>query len=118
MRDQIDLLIDGADAQSFSLFGRAWMYLDTFEANRPAIAWEDPGKHFYQRAFARPVLAHQCMDVAATNGEVHALQCLYARKGFGKLANFQQGWPFARARLDLAARGGHGLPATLNTYDW
>jgi hypothetical protein len=56
--DEVDLLIDGADAGGLRLSGRTWIDRLAVQQDLARVLAIDPGEHFDERAFAGAVLAH------------------------------------------------------------
>ncbi len=65
MRDEIDFLIDGADAKRLRLLRRMGIDWFPFSQQSAAVAAINPGEDFDERALAGPVLAHEGVNLSA-----------------------------------------------------
>ena len=112
VRDQVHLLVDGADAHGLGLHGACRLYSLAFQQHTAGVEGINAGEHLDQRALARAVLAHQGVDFPAAKGEVHNIQGLHARKALGDAPHLQQ---YAVGRI---AHQYFRLPMTSLATDW
>ena len=77
---EVDLLIDGADAGVLRLPRAAESLLDAVDGDAARVDVVDTGERLDQRGLAGAVLAHQRVDLAGQQPEVHAVERLDARE--------------------------------------
>ena len=88
--NQVDLLINRADPEALCFGGRMRINGTTFEQDCTAIATINAGEHLDQRAFAGAVLAHQGVDFASAQREIHTIKGAHAGKSLSEAADGQQ----------------------------
>ena len=62
-----------------------------FEPDLAGIGGKHAHQNFHQRGLAGTILAHQGMDLATTDGQIHIVQHRVAIEAFGDTAHFKQG---------------------------
>ena len=79
---QGDFLIHGADARVLRVLGGmdVGFPLDPVHVDAAAVLFMHAGEHLDQGGFARAVFAHQGVNLAPAQGEIHVVQRLRARK--------------------------------------
>ena len=88
--NQVDLLINRADPESLRFGGRMRINGTTFEQDCTPIATIYAGEHLDQRAFAGAVLAHQGVDFAAAQREIHTIKGAHAGKNLAHVSRLEQ----------------------------
>ncbi len=74
IRQEIHLLVDGADAGGLGFARVARADLGTGAADGARVGLMHPRDHLDERALPRPVLPHEGVDLARAQPEVHVLQ--------------------------------------------
>ena len=100
-RDEIDFLVDRADAHRARLAGRADIDGAAVDANFALVAANRAGHDLDQRRLAGAVLSHQRMHFAGLDAEIDAIQRPHAGKRLGNAEHFdprRQGLRHARRR--------------------
>ncbi|MNI67956.1 hypothetical protein D3C73_1236160 [compost metagenome] len=90
VRQQIDLLIDGAYPQALGMGGICRGDGDAIEFDTAPVGLIDAGEGLDQGGFAGTVLAEQRHDLSPTQGEVHLMQGTHSGKGLTDPAGVQQ----------------------------
>jgi hypothetical protein len=117
-RDEIDFLIDRADAERAGFARAADLDLAAIETDHALVARERAGHDLDQRRLARAILAHERMDFAGLDAEIDAVQrpnagegLRHARHLYSCSGGFAQPRPL---RLDKCS-GGAGVDSPLPT---
>jgi len=79
------------------------MYFPSVHAHLPLIAGVDASYDTHQRAFARPVLADEAVNLAGVERKIHGAQRLHAAERLGYAGEFKECRPHRRgifAHLD------------------
>ena len=100
-RDQIDFLVDRADAHRARLAGRADIDGAAVDADFAGVAADRAGHDLDQRRLAGAVLAHERMHFAGLDAEINAIERPDAWKRLGNAEHFdprRQGLRHARRR--------------------
>ena len=79
--DEVQLLVDDRDAHQLRLLGGGDLHLLAVEPDAAAVLFVGPGDGLHQRGLSRAVLAHQRVDFALFQGEIHVRQGFYTGKG-------------------------------------
>ncbi len=82
--------MDHRDAVAQRVERRAELDLLALELERAGIRRIDAGDDFHQRRFAGAVFAHQRMDMAALETELHVVEREHAGKGFADVLDLEQ----------------------------
>lgn len=83
MREQIQLLMDHADAEIKRLFRRFDPLEDLVsDGDRSPIRLIDAGQHLDQRGLSRAVFPHERVDFLGFQRKIHILQCFHSGEGF------------------------------------
>ena len=91
VRQEIDLLIDRADAERLGMHDVAGIDRRAIEAHLPAIPAIGTGQNLDEGGFPRPVLAEQSVDLAGTEIEIDLVQRGHAMKVFRQPSRFEKG---------------------------
>ncbi len=89
VRQQVDLLIDGAYPQTLGMGGVRGGDGDAIEFDTAGVSLIDTGEGLDQRGLAGPVLAEQRHDLSPAQGEVHLMQGSYSGKRLAYSAGIQ-----------------------------
>ena len=87
MREQVELLINHADAEALRIERVPYFNLFSVEKNLARVRVDRSGENLCERAFARAVFTHQSMDFTRGQGEACAAQGLYAVVMFTNACN-------------------------------
>ena len=87
---QVQLLIDGADAQPLRIVGGVDLHLLTIEVNFALILLIGAREYLHQRGLARAVFAQQRVAFALLHAQVHMIQRQYAREFFNDAAHLKK----------------------------
>ncbi len=101
-RDQIDLLIDRADAQGARFAGRAYRDLMAVDQDLALVAANGARHDLDEGGLAGPVLAHERMDFAGLKAEIDVVERPDARKRLRYAEHFdprRQGLRHTRAAI-------------------
>ena len=90
VRQQIDLLIDGAYPQALGMSGICRGDGDAIEFDTAPVGLIDAGEGLDQGGLAGAVLAEQRHDLPPSQGEVHLMQGTHPGKGLADPAGVQQ----------------------------
>ena len=96
VRQEVDLLIDGADAGLQRVGGTFGMDLAAGDADGAAVARQHAGHGLDEGRFAGPVLAEQGMDLAGAKLEIDAVQRPDAAEGLAQPLDREDGRPLGR----------------------
>src|SRR5436309_452260 len=98
MRNQIQLLIDGADTKVLSVPGILNTYRHAVELYFAAALLVRPTQDLHQSGFSGAVLAEQHVNFAPAQLKVNLIQSQNARKGLADLRHLQKRSSFHRHR--------------------
>ena len=107
-RDQVDLLVNRADAQPLRLGRRTRIDGTPVKKELAAVAAACAGEHFDQCAFTGAVLAHQRVDFTPAQREINPVQGAHAGESFRDATSRKQGrggGHVAGGRIHAAVRG-------------
>ncbi|MNH20389.1 hypothetical protein D3C79_801550 [compost metagenome] len=90
VRQQVDLLIDGADPQALGVGCVRRGDGDAIEFDAPPVGLVDAGEGLDQGGLAGAVLAEQRHDLSPAQGEVHLMQGTHPGKDLADTAGVQQ----------------------------
>jgi ABC-type sugar transport system ATPase subunit len=90
VRQEIHLLVDGADAQLLGVHGVAHRHGFAVKFDGPAVGLVDAGQHLDQRRLAGAVLAEQGMDFALAHREVDTVKSFQAEKALADFGRVEQ----------------------------
>ena len=71
--DQLEMLMDHADAVGKGVLGGADLDLHAVFQNVPLLRHVDTGQHVHQRGLAAPVFSEEAQDLAALDSQVHTV---------------------------------------------
>jgi hypothetical protein len=89
IRDEVDLLINGADAEALSVGGRMGADGLSVEEDIASIAGVNASENFDESGFAGAVFAHEGMDFTRAEGEIDGGEGFDARERFGDCAELE-----------------------------
>ena len=98
--DQLEMLMDHADAVGKGILGGADLDFHAVFQNVPLLRHIDTGQHVHQRGLAAPVFSEEAQDLAALDGQVHAVvgndlaKALCDVDQFNFAVRLQSGHPF------------------------
>src|SRR5436309_16027867 len=98
MRNQIQLLIDGADTKVLSVPGILNTYRHAVELYFAAALLVSSTQDLHQSGFAGAVFSEQNVNLAPAQLKVNLIQSQYARKGLADLRHLQKRSSFHRHR--------------------
>ena len=96
----LEVLMDHADAVGKGILGGADLDLHAVFQNVPLLRHIDTGQHVHQRGLAAPVFSEEAQDLAALDGQVHAVvgndlaKALCDVDQFNFAVRLQSGHPF------------------------
>ncbi len=88
--EQVDLLIDGANAERLGFRHGCGRNRLAFKQDRSIEAVIGPGQDLDERGFAPAVFAEQGVDFTAVKREIDMVERGYAQKGFGDRTGFKK----------------------------
>jgi hypothetical protein len=88
---QVQLLVDDADGQRLCVRRAFDLHRLAVQQHLAAVLAVDTGQDLHQRGLARAVLAHQGMDLAGAQVELHPVQRLDAGEGLAEVLDRNQG---------------------------
>src|SRR5690606_30185944 len=91
IRQEVELLVDDADATLLRLTGMVELHRLAIEHDLPGIRLVDPGDDLHQGRLAGTVLAHDGMDLARKDVEVDVVQRPHTRERLRDPAQREQG---------------------------
>src|SRR6266536_1588080 len=91
MRDEIEFLIDRADAKRLRMPGILDLNLSTLEKDLSGTLMICPTEDFHERGFACAVLAEEDMNFAPPQLKINVIQRHDARESLPDVAHFQNG---------------------------